>query len=196
MYEPLPRMTQHLISRYTLVGRMAGALYDAIGGTGLRLPARRDLARSAGVSEATVSRRLREVCSEERLTATLVSARDRTFPPGWHEDGWERWLPGTDLELSDLRVWLACLELAATSPATAQAVSEAWSRERRGLAAQFLDDVAPAELSEQAAADAAVLQGLVLGLSIRRLLDTSFSHDESMTLLARAVAALSDSAAR
>jgi hypothetical protein len=48
MYEPLPRMTQHLISRYNLVGHMAGALYDAIGESGLRLPARRDLARAPG----------------------------------------------------------------------------------------------------------------------------------------------------
>jgi DNA-binding transcriptional MocR family regulator len=195
MYEPLPRMTQHLISRYNLVGHMAGALYDAIGESGLRLPARRDLARAAGLSEATVSRRLREVCSEERLTAALMSARDRTFPPGWHEDGWERWLPGTELELGDLRVWLACLELAATSPAAAQAVSEAWSRERRDLAAQPLDEAAPPELSEQAVADATVLQGLVLGLSVRRLLDSGFSHDHSVALLARAVAALRDSAA-
>ncbi len=190
MYEPPPRMIQHLASRYTLVGRMAGALHHAIGASGLRLPARRELARSAGISEATVSRRLREVCSEERLTEALISARDRTFPPGWPGDGWDRWLPRTDLELDDLRVWLACLELAATSPFSAQAVSEVWSRERTAWQAQLLGTAAPAAVDEEVAADAEVLQGLVLGLSLRRLLDGGFLHERSAALLMRAIAAL------
>lgn len=190
MYEPPPRMIQHLISRYSLVGHMAGALHVAIGASGLRLPARRELARSAGLSEATVSRRLREVCSEERLTGALIAARDRTFPPGWPGDGWDRWLPRTDLELDDLRVWLACLELAAASPASAQAVSEAWSRERLAWQRQLLDSAVPSEVDDEDVADAEVLQGLVLGLSIRRLLDDGFSHDQAAALLTRTISAL------
>ena len=51
---------------------------------GLRLPPRRDIARWAHVSEATISRRFRESRSDEtKLVSRLLDARRRTHPRGY-----------------------------------------------------------------------------------------------------------------
>ena len=110
MYEPEPKMPLHLGGCATRVADMAEALYWAIDESGLRLPARREIARHSRVSKATISRRLRDSRStEERLTVRLVRARRDTYPPGFQSEGWPRWLPETTQELQDARVWLSCL---------------------------------------------------------------------------------------
>jgi DNA-binding transcriptional MocR family regulator len=184
-------MAQHLWSRYSRLGQMALALHATIGASGLRLPPRRELARWARMSEATVGRRLQEeTCTEERLISALVQARTNTYPPGYHNEGWARWLPEADRDLADVRVWLACLELAAGSPDTAAAVNAAWVTERGRLAAQLLDSDFPDGADEGTRDDAEILQAYLLGLSIRRALDPDLAHERAGALLDRLVAAL------
>ncbi|GAB3018309.1 hypothetical protein GCM10011376_00820 [Nocardioides flavus (ex Wang et al. 2016)] len=190
MYELPPRMVQHLESRYTRLGELAAALHMTIAETGLRLPARRQLARWARLSEATVGRRMQEVCTEERLVSALVRARTRTYPPGWASEGWGRWLPATARDLTDVRVWIACLELGAASSAAASAVCAAWASELRGLEAQLMGTIAPEAVDDDVRDDAEVLQAYVLGTSIRRALDPAFTPERAADLLGRLIAAL------
>jgi hypothetical protein len=194
VYELPPRMVQHLWSRYSRLGEMAVALHATIGASGLRLPPRRELAKWARMSEATVGRRLHEVCTEERLVSALVEARTNTHPPGYHTEGWARWLPAADRDVADVRVWLACLELAAGSPTTAAAVTAAWATERSRLEAQLLDSYFADAVDEDTRDDAEVLQAYLLGLSIRRALDPDLTHERAGALLGRLVAALSRAA--
>jgi hypothetical protein len=191
MYELPPRMAQHLWSRYSRLGEMAVALHATIGASGLRLPPRRELARWARMSEATVGRRLQEeTCTEERLVSALVQARTNTYPPGYQEEGWARWLPGTDRDLTDVRIWLACLELAAGSPTTAAAVRAAWATERGRLETQLLEVYFPDAIDEDTRDDAENLQAYLLGLSIRRALDPALTPERASALLDRLLAAL------
>lgn len=184
MYEPLPRMTRHLGSRATQVSDMTEALYWAIDGAGLRLPPRREVARRARVSEATISRRFRESRSnEENLVTRLVNARRHTHPRGYLEDGWARWLPAEDVDLQDVRVWLSCLALAAYSPAVAEVVRDAWDDERERLAS----DLGP---TDDCDARAELVQAVLVGLSIRCALDPEMSHERAVALLERAAGAL------
>jgi hypothetical protein len=194
MYELPPRMVQHLWSRYSRLGEMAVALHATIGAVGLRLPPRRELAKWARMSEATVGRRLHEVCTEERLVSALVEARTNTYPPGYDHEGWARWLPAADRDVADVRVWLACLELAAGSPSTAAAVTAAWATERGRLEAQLLDSYLPEAVDEDTRDAAEVLQACLLGLSIRRALDPDLTAERAGALLDRMVAALSRAA--
>lgn len=194
MYELPPRMVQHLWSRYSRLGQMAVALHATIGASGLRLPPRRELARWARMSEATVGRRLQEGCTEEQLISALVQARTNTYPPGYHGGGWTRWLPEADRDLADVRVWLACLELAAGSPDNAAAVSAAWVTERGRLEAQLLGSYFPDGADEDTRDHAEILQAFLLGLSIRRALDPALTCERAGALLDRLVAALSRAA--
>lgn len=192
MYEPEPRMPLHLGSRATQLGDMAEALYWAIDELGLRTPARRDIARHSHVSEATISRRLRDSrTTEEHLTRRLVRARRDTYPSGYHSDGWARWLPGTDQDLHDVRVWLSCLALATHHPDVAAAVRDAWAAEQRQLL-RHLDPAPHDEAPDALALDAEILHALVLGLTIRRLLDPDLTHERTLVLLDRAVTALQE----
>jgi hypothetical protein len=197
MYELPPRMAQHLWSRYSRLGEMAVALHATIGASGLRLPPRRELAKWARMSEATVGRRLKEdACTEERIISALVRARSNTYPPGYHVEGWTRWLPEADRDRADVRVWLACLELGAGSPVTAAAVNAAWATERGHLEAQLTDSyMRPDVVDDDTRDDAEVLQAYLLGLSIRRALDPDLTHERASTLLQRVVAALGRTAA-
>lgn len=192
MYELPPRMVQHLWSRYSRLGEMAVALHATIGASGLRLPPRRELAKWARMSEATVGRRLQEeTCTEERLISALVKARTNTYPPGYHFEGWARWLPEADRDLADVRVWLACLELAAGSPVAAAAVHEAWATERGQLEAHLTGDyMRPHVVDEDTRDDAEVLQACLLGLSIRRALDPDLTRERAGALLDRVLARL------
>ena len=193
MYEPEPKMPLHLGSRATRLGDLAEALYWAIDGSGLRLPARRDIAGHARVSEATISRRFRDTRGgEERVAAVLASARDRTYPPQWGERGWPRWVPESDLELRDVRAWLACLAVATHAPSVAEAVRLAWEHEHAVVVATLTGDVASPhdEPDAEVASDAEVVQALLLGLSIRRLLDPEVTWDRASMLLRRVVGAL------
>lgn len=159
---------------------MAEAVYWAIDESGLRLPSRRDIARRAHVSEATISRRFKDSVVEERLAATLVSARERTYPPDFSHDGWHRWLPESEAELKDLRVWLACLAFASQSSTVADAVRAAWQHERRSLQGRLGLPLVEAD-EESPVIDA--LQALILGLSLRRVLDPELSHARALSLL-------------
>lgn len=193
MYEPLPSMPLHLASRASRIGDMAEALYWAVDELGLRLPARRDIARHAHVSEATISRRLRDSSSDEqRLVTVLVSARQRTYPPDWHRRAWRHWVPESDLELRDVRAWIACLAVATSAPPVAEAVCEAWKHELEILVGQLGDDAtsAPHEGDPELVADAEAIQALLLGLSIKRLLDAELPWDRASMLLRRVVCAL------
>lgn len=192
MHELPPRMVQHLWSRYSRLGEMAVALHATIGASGLRLPPRRELATWARMSEATVGRRLQEeACAEERLVSALVKARANTYPPGYHNEGWARWLPETVRDLADVRVWLACLELAAGSPIVAAAVRAAWATERDQLEAHLTGDyMRPEVVDEDTRDDAEVLQAYLLGLSIRRALDPDLTAGRAGALLDRVVARL------
>lgn len=197
MYEPDPRMVQHLLSRHTQWATMAAALHLAIDRCGLRLPSRGDLARVARVSNATVSRRLTAIGSEQHLIQALVSAREWTHPRGYLEDGWVRWLPDAEREVADVRVWLACLELAAGSPDVALAVRESWARERRAVADQLVGRrFAAQEHDGGTALDAELVQSLILGLSIRRVLDAALTHERSKEIVGRAVSALGHESGR
>ncbi len=193
MYEPLPRMPLHLASRASRSGDMAEALYWAIDDSGLRLPARREIARKSLVSEATISRRLRDSSSDEqRLVTLLVSARQLTYPPGWHQRAWPHWVPESDLELRDVRAWIACLAVATSAPPVAEAVCQAWKHELEILVGQLGGDETSAlpEGDPEAVVDAEAVQALLLGLSIRRLLDAELTWDRALALLRRVVSAL------
>lgn len=191
MDDPLPKMPLHLGSRATMSADMAAALYWAIDESGLRLPTRRDIARHARVSEATISRRLRDWrTTEERLAILLVSARMRTYPPGSVYDGWERWLPETDQALGDARVWLACMARAVSSPAVSEAVGEAWAREHDEVVRALTLGAVADEVPQDVVVHAEILRALMLGLSIRRVLDPGLSQDRAAAILGCALAAL------
>ena len=190
MYAPEPRIPLHLGSRATRVSDMAEAVFWAIDESGLRLPSRRDIARHSHVSEATVSRRLRDSrCTEDLLAGRLAKARARTFPPGYVTEGWQRWLPATAQDLQDTRAWISCLALASHSDAVAEEVLQAWAVEHRHLV-QHLDPTAYDEAPDEVVVAAEILRAVVLGLAIRLALDPGSTHDHAGVLLARAVAAL------
>jgi hypothetical protein len=195
MYDPEPRIPLHLGSRATRIADMAEALFWAIDESGLRLPSRRDIARHSHVSEATISRRLRDSgCTEDLLAGRLAKARARTFPPGYVTEGWQRWLPETAQDLQDTRAWISCLALASHSDAVAEEVLQAWAIEHRQLV-QHLDPSAyDDEVPDEVAVAAEILRAVVLGLAIRLALDPGSTHDHAVELLARAVAALQPAA--
>ena len=191
MFEPEPRIPLHLGSRATRVSDMAEALFWAIDESGLRLPSRRDIARHSHVSEATVSRRLRDSrCTEDLLAARLAKARARTFPPGYVTEGWRRWLPKSEQDLQDTRVWISCLALASHSDSVLEEVLQAWVVER-GQLVHHLDPAAyDDEVPDEVAIAAEILRAVVLGLAISLTLDPTVTYDRAADLLARAVAAL------
>ena len=184
MYEREPRIPLHLGSRATRLADMAEALYWAIDELGPRLPARRDIARHSHVSEATISRRLRDGrTTEAHLTRRLVRARRDTYPSGYYTEGWARWLPESEQDLQDVRVWMTCLALAAHQPEVAEAVREAWEHDLTQLG----HHVGTADAGARE-----IIGALVLGLSIRRLLDPALTHDHALALVERVVAAVHD----
>lgn len=195
-YDPDPLMPLHLSSSATRLGDLAVAVYLAIDDVGLRLPSRRDVARHSRVSEATVSRRVREVSGEasgeERVAGVIASARERTYPPGSPYDGWRRWIPESEIDVQDVRVWLACLSMAAHSSAVGDAVLSAWEHEHRELLHQLTGTVhAPDDpCDSEGALDAEALLALLLGLTIRRLLDPEVTSDQALASLHRVLAAL------
>ncbi len=193
MEEPLPRMPLHLCSRATRLGDLAEALYWAIDDVGLRLPSRHDIARHAHVSEATISRRLRDAGhTEDRVASALVSARGMTSPPGRPEEGWSRWVPGSDLALQDVRVWVAGLAAATHSPTVMEAVRSVWEREHWAVVRQLTGEPHWAErpCPPEVSRDAQLVQAVLLGLSIRRLLDPDVAPDHTLASLRRLLLAL------
>lgn len=191
MYVPEPRIPLHLGSRATRVADMAEALFWAIDETGLRLPSRRDIARHSHVSEATVSRRLRDSrCTEDHLAARLAKARARTFPPGYVSEGWPRWIPESDQDLQDTRVWISCLALASHSEAVLEEVLQAWVVERSQLVRHLASTVYDDEVPDEVAGAAEILRAVVLGLAISRALDPAVTYERATDLLAQTVAAL------
>ena len=192
MYEREPRIPLHLGSRATRLADMAEALFWAIDELGPRMPARRDIARHSRVSEATISRRLRDArTTEVHLIRRLVRARRDTYPPGYHTDGWSRWLPETDQDIQDARVWLSCLALAAHDADVADAVRDTWAGEQRQLGLH-LHPSPYGEVPDEVEVDAETLRALVLGLAIRRVLDPDLTHERALMLLDRAVGALQE----
>lgn len=193
MYEPEPLMPLHLSSHATRLGDLAQALWAAVDDVGLRLPSRRDIAGHSWVSEATISRRLRDISGgEERVASVLASARERTYPPGWRHDGWSRWLPTADVDLQDVRVWIACLALATHAPPVREAVCNAWEHEHRELMEQLTGSFhGPGDAGDpEVGLDAQLLLALLLGLSIRRLLDPAVTSEHAAASLRRLVVAL------
>ena len=191
--DPDPLMPLHLSSRATRLGDLAVALYAAVDDVGLRLPSRRDIARHSRISEATVCRRFREVPGgEEQVAGVLASARERTFPPGWPEDGWSRWIPGSDTELQDAGVWIACLAMAAYTPSVAEVVRHTWERELEALVRQLTGvlHLPGNPCDPEVALDAQVLLAVVVGLTIRRRLDPEVTAEQALVTLRRALAAL------
>lgn len=194
----LPRIPRHLGSRESALSSLAESLYWTINASGLRLPARRDLARHALVSEPTISRRLRAWADgEERVVVRLVMARQRTYPPGYAEEGWGRWIPQDDPDLQDARAWLACLAIASSvepmHPAVCQAVRETWWHEHDEVIGQLRRSGVPTEGDHEGetALRAEIVQALLLGLCLRRLLDPDCTAQHAKALLDRAVASLS-----
>lgn len=193
MYEPEPLMPLHLSSHATRLGDLAQALWSAIDDVGLRLPSRRDIAGHSFVSEATISRRLRDISGgEERVASVLASARERTYPPGWVQDGWSRWVPTSDIDLQDVRVWIACLALATHAPPVGEAVRRAWDHEHWQLVRQLTGSVrGPGNPCDpEVALDAQLVLALLLGLSIRRVLDPTVTSERAAASLRRLLDAL------
>lgn len=193
MYEPEPLMPLQLSSHATRLGDLAQALWTAIDDVGLRLPSRRDIARHSWVSEATISRRLRDISGgEERVASVLASARERTYPPGWRQDGWSRWLPTADIDLQDVRVWIACLALGTHAPPVREAVCSAWEHEHWKLVEQLTGSFhGPGNPGDpEIALDAQLLLAMLLGLSIRRLLDPAVTSEHAAASLRRLLSAL------
>jgi hypothetical protein len=150
------------------------------------------------VSEPTISRRLRAWADgEERLVARLVLARRRTYPPGHVEEGWGRWIPQDDADLQDVRAWLACLSIASSvepiQPVVRQAVRETWWHEHDEVIRQLGRSGVPTTGCHEGEASlrAEIVQSLLLGLCLRRLLDPDCTVQHAETLLDRAVASLS-----
>ena len=193
MYEPEPLMPLHLSSHATRLGDLAQALWSAIDDVGLRLPSRRDIAGHSFVSEATISRRLRDISGgEERVASVLASARERTYPPGWVQDGWSRWVPTSDIDLQDVRVWIACLALATHAPPVGEAVRSAWDHEHWQLVRQLTGSVhGPGNPCDpEVALDAQLVLDLLLGLSIKRVLDPTVTSERAAASLRRLLDAL------
>lgn len=110
----------------------------------------------------------------------LVSARERTYPPDFSHDAWHRWLPESEAELKDERVWVACLAFASQSSTVADAVRAVWQHERRSLQVRLGLELVEAD-EESPVID--MVHALILGLAIRRLLDQEFSHARALSLL-------------
>ena len=194
MYEIAPRMAHHLGSRATRTGDMAEALYYCIDDAGLRLPARRDVARWAHVSETTISRRFRESrSSEERLLLLLVDARRWTHPRV-AASGWSCWLPESEIHLRDVRVWLSCLAMAAYAPAASAAVREVWDVELDEIAVELERASTSAGVDRAGPECAELVQAVLTGLAARRALDPDLTHDHALSLLTRLLDALAPSA--
>lgn len=193
MYEPEPLMPLHLASHATRLGDLAQALWTAIDDVGLRLPSRRDIAAHSFVSEATISRRLRDISGgEERVASVLASARERTYPKGWVQDGWSRWVPTSDIDLQDVRVWMACLALATHAPSVSEAVRSAWEHEHGQLVRKLTGSVHGPDhpCDPEVALDAQLLLALLLGLSIRCVLDPKVTSEHAAASLRRLLVAL------
>lgn len=182
-----PRIPLHLGSRYSPVADLAAALFFAIDESGPRLPPRRDVARMAGVSETTVSRRFRDQRStEDALVSRLAGARRATYPPGFAFDGWARWVPEQERDLRDARVWLACVAFAAYSPVAAEAVREVWDAER-SLVQGGSGSAAPT-----GRADVDAVHALTVGLTVLRAVDPGMTHGRALVVLERVLALLRD----
>ena len=173
--DDISRTASHLRSRYSMASDMAEAAYWAIRADGLRLPPRRVIAGMARISEATLSRRFKGESTEEVLVLALVEARRQTYPVvyAWSPD-WEPWLPRTEEEVQDVRVWSACLQLAPTSPSVASAVAAVWHHERERLSATR-PQLGPIALD--------ALHALISGLSLRISLDSTFDHATAVSAL-------------
>lgn len=185
-YEPLPRIAHHLASRATRISDMAEGLFWAIDEAGLRLPPRRDIARRAHVSEATISRRFRESRSDEtNLVSRLLDARRRTHPRGYASEGWARWLPDDRASLKDVRVWMSCLALAAYSAPLAEVVREVWDAEHESLVWTLTFDagVSRDDMSYDVEAAADLLQVALLGVATRQALDPELSHEHALAMI-------------
>ncbi len=188
-----PRMPLHLQSRYSPIAELTAALFWAIEETGPRLPPRRDIARLARMSEATVSRRFRDRrTTEDALVARLAAARMATFPPGWVADGWDRWVPRTERDLTDARVWLTCLGFAAYSATAAESVRETWELERTRLAQELAPATRPQgdgaqRLLADLAAEADAVHALLLGLTVLRVVDPGMTQERALAALDRVV---------
>lgn len=139
-----------------------------------------------------MSRRVREASGDERVAGVVASARERTYPPGWPQDGWRRWIPESEIDLQDVRVWIACLSMAAHSPAVRDAVLSAWAHEHRALLRQLTGMLHAPDVpcESEAALDAEALLALLLGLTIRRLLDPDVTADRALASLHRVLSAL------
>lgn len=184
--DPRPRIPLHLRSRFSPIADLAAALYFAVDESGPRLPPRRDVARMAGVSEATVSRRFRDQRStEDALVSRLVAARRATYPPGYASEGWGRWVPEHERDLRDARAWLTCLAFAAYSPVAAEAVREAWECERALLHGAPGGSGGPV-LSTEADADA--VHAMTVGLIVLRAVDPRMTYERALLLWERVLA--------
>lgn len=109
--------------------------------------------------------------------AGLVWARRRTYPRGYAPDGWPRWVPESDTEVQDLRVWTTCLAMAAYSAPVAVEVQELWAAERATLAFDL------GRSREEVSDEVEVIHTFLLGLSLRRLLDPELTTARALALL-------------
>lgn len=172
------RIVRHLDSRYSAMADMAIGVYLALERDGLGLPSARTIAEMCGISPSSLSRRMQGRAGLEELLLRLVSARDYTLPPGFaFADTWAAWLPQTDEDLADARVWAACEHLAIKSEPLAASVVDVWDRQRgrmQGLLSEGGDD---AEL---------LLQGfhaLCMGLTTRMCVQPDFGHADALAVL-------------
>lgn len=179
------RMVRNLDSRYSATADLAVGLWFALDQDGLRLPSARTIAERCGLSPSAFSRRMQGGPGLEDLVVLLVSARDRTMPPGFRfQDTWTSWLPQTEEDLADARVWAACEHLALTSEAVAAGVMRVWDRQRDRMEALVPDSGEGAEVLLQG------LHALCMGLTARMRLQPDFGHADALAVLEAWVAVL------
>lgn len=122
---------------WTVQGDLALAAYRAITRTGLALPTQRALAAESQMSTSAVSRHTGGELPS-MLAAAMAQVRQRSWPRRLRSARdvlpLYEWLPETDGEVRDARVWLAWLELARGHAEVAPAIGDVGRSEREALA--------------------------------------------------------------
>lgn len=184
--EPAGPMLMALERLWTVGGDLALAAYQVISRGGLALPTQRALADESHMSTSAISRNSGGELPS-LLAAAMAHARRRSWPRLF-ADGLPlcAWLPETEGEVRDARVWLAWLELARGHADVAPAIGDVAGTEREALAVH----VRASDLPEDPVLLVA-LECLLAGLVARRCHPVDpIGYDDAVAVLARVVESL------
>lgn len=174
---------------WTVGGDLALAAYRVITRNGLALPTQRALAAESDMSTSAVSRHTGgELAS--MLAGAMAQVRRRSWPRPFDDFPLGGWLPETEGEVRDARVWLAWLELARGHADVAPAIGDVARTEREDLTVRIRASGLPADLVVLVAVEC-----LLAGLTVRRCDPVDpLGHAEAVAALVRVVESLRDTA--